>query len=110
VTGAVSSGAENVGQGVVTVVKNMKTPLIATGAAIAGLAGAAALKNARSRRRTVFGVKMPRGSTVEKDARKVAGAVKDAAKRADEFGQRVSSVANSVQMVSETADKAAKKA
>ena len=44
------------------------------------------------------------------DARKIAGAVTDGAKRADRFGQRVSSVASSVQTVSETADKAAKKA
>jgi hypothetical protein len=110
VAGTVSSGAQDVGQGVATVAKRMKTPLIASGAALAGLAGAAALKSARSRRRTVLGVKVPRGFTVEKDARKLAGAVTDAAKRADQFGQRVSNVANSVQMVSERADKAAKKA
>jgi hypothetical protein len=85
-------------------------PLIAGGAAIAGLAGAAAL-NERSSRRKVLGVTMPRGKGLEKvDARKIAGAVTDAAKRADRFGQRVSSVANSVQMVSESANKAAKKA
>jgi hypothetical protein len=74
------------------------------------LAGAAALKT-RSSRRKVLGVTMPRRNGLKKvDARKVAGAVTDGAKRADRFGQRVSSVANSVQMVSETADKAAKKA
>jgi hypothetical protein len=95
-------------------------PLIAGGAAVVGLAGAAAL-NGRSKRRKVLGVKMPRGNTLKKvdlkkvdlkkvDARKIAGSVTDAAKRADRFGRRVSSVANSVQMVSETADKAAKKA
>jgi hypothetical protein len=54
---------------------------------------------------------MPRGNGLKKvDARKIAGAVTDAAKRADRFGQGVSSMASSVQMVSETADKAAKKA
>jgi len=90
------------------------------------VAGAAAL-NARSKRRKVLGVKMRRGSGLKMprgkglkmpsrnglknvSARKVAGTVTDAAKRADRFGKRVSSVANSVQMVSETADKAAKKA
>jgi hypothetical protein len=110
VTDTVSSGAQNAGQRVATAVKKTRTPLIAGGAAIVGLAGVVALKNARSRRRKVFGVTMPRTAGLEKDARRVAGAVTDAAKRADQLGQRVSSVANSVQMVSETADKAAKKA
>lgn len=80
-------------------------------AGIAGVVGAAALNNARSRRRKVLGVTMPRGQELKNlDARKIAGAVTDGAKRADRFGQRVSSVASSVQIVSETADKAAKKA
>jgi hypothetical protein len=117
VTGAVSSGAQTVSsgaqdaaQGVVGFVKKAKTPLIAGGAAMAGLAGAAALNNARSRRHKVLGVTMPRGKELKNlDARKIAGAVTDGAKRADRFGQRVSSVASSVQKVSETADKAAKK-
>lgn len=117
VTGAVSSGAQTVSsgaqsaaQGVAGFVKRARTPLIAGGVAIAGLAGAAALNNARSRRRKVLGVTMPRGKELKNlDARKIAGAVSDGAKRADRFGQRVSSVASSVQTVSETADKAAKK-
>jgi len=91
------------------VIKKAKAPLIASGVAIAGLAGAVAL-NARSGRRKVLGVTMPRGNVLKKvDARKIPGAISDAAKRADRFGQGVSRVANSVQMVSETADKAAKK-
>jgi hypothetical protein len=125
----VSSGAQSAAQGVAGFVKRARTPLIAGGAAIAALAGAAALNNARSRRRNVLGVTMPRGKELKNldarkiagavtrgkelknlDARKIAGAVTDGAKRADRFGQRVSSVASSVQMVSETADKAAKKA
>ena len=121
VTGAVSSGAQTVSsgaqdaaQGVAGFVKKAKTPLIAGGVAIAGiagLAGAAALNNARSRRRKVLGLTMPRGKELKNlDARKIAGAVTDGAKRADRFGQRVSSVAGSVQAVSETADKAARKA
>jgi hypothetical protein len=111
----VSSGAQNAAQGVAGFVKKAKGPLIVGGAAVAGIAGvvgAAALNNARSRRRKVLGVMtMPRGQELKNlDARKIAGAVTDGAKRADRFGQRVSSVANSVQIVSETADKAAKKA
>jgi hypothetical protein len=110
VTGTVSSGAQNAGQGVATVVKKMKTPLIAGSAAVVGLAGAVALNSVRSRRRKVLGVSLPSGNGLKRiDARKIAGTVTDAAKRADRFGQRVSSVASSVQMVSETADKAAKK-
>ena len=90
--------------------KKAKVPLIAGGAAIAGLTGAAVLNSARSRRRKVLGVTMPRGKDLKNvDTRRIAGAVTDAAKRADRFGQRVSSVANGVQTVSETADKAAKK-
>jgi hypothetical protein len=107
----VSSGAQNAAQAVSGVVKKAKTPLITGGAVIAALAGAAALNNARSRRRKVLGVEIPRGNGLKKiDARKVAGVVTEGAKRADRFGQRVSSVASSVQTVSETADKAAKKA
>jgi hypothetical protein len=109
VTDTVSSGAQNTAKGVAGAAKKAKAPLIAGGVAIAGLAGAAAL-NARSRRRKVLGVTMPRGDRLKKiDARKVAAAVTDAAERADGFGQRVSNVANRVQKVSETADKAAKK-
>jgi hypothetical protein len=112
VTDTVSSGAQNAAQAVGGVVKKSKTPLFAGGAAIAGVAGAAAL-NARSRRRNrkVLGVTIPRRNGLKNvDARKIAGAVTDAAKRADRFGQRVSSVANSVQTVSETADRASKRA
>jgi hypothetical protein len=114
VTGTVSSGAQNAAQGVAGFVKKAKGPLIVGGAAVAGIAGvagAAALNNARSRRRKVLGVPMPRGNDLKNlDARRIAGAVSDGAKRADRFGQRVSSVASSVQTVSETADRAAKKA
>jgi hypothetical protein len=110
----VSSRAQNAAQGIAGFVKKAKAPLIAGGAVvagIAGLAGAAALNNARSRRRKVLGVTMPKGKDLKKlDAQKLAGAVTDGAKRADRFGQRVSSVANTVQTVSETADKATKRA
>jgi hypothetical protein len=109
VTDTVSSGAQNTAQGVAGAIKKGKTPLIAGGAAIAGLAGAAALK-ARSRRRRVLGVTLPRRNPLrqikEVDARKIPGAVSDAATRADRFGQRVSSVAKTVQTVSGTADRA----
>ena len=109
VTDTISSGAQSTAQALASTAKKAKVPLIAGGAAIAGLAGGAAL-NARSSRGKVLGVKMPRRKSLKKvNAGKVVGAVTDTAKRADRFGQRVSSVAKSVQMVSETADRGAKK-
>jgi hypothetical protein len=105
----VSSGAQSAAKGVAGAARKTKAPLIAGGLAIAGLAGAAAL-NARSSRRKVLGVKMPRADRLKRiDAQKISAAVSEVAERADAFGQRVSSVANQVQTVSETAGKAARK-
>ena len=56
------------------------------------------------------GFSLPKRNGFKVDAQRITGAVTDAAKRADQFGQRVSRVASSVQSVSETANKAAKKA
>lgn len=104
-----SAGAQSTAQGVAGAAKRAKAPLIAGGLAIAGVAGGVAL-HARSSRRKVLGVSLPRPTRLKKiDAGKVAATVTDAAKRADEFGQRVSRVANGIQMVSETADKVGKK-
>jgi hypothetical protein len=123
VKGAVKSGAQDAA----TAVRKAKVPLAASAAAVAGVAGAMAL-NRNGRRRKVLGVQMPKRSPLEMsrsrisklhmpkangmkgDARKMADALTDAAQRADHFGQRVSSVASSVQKVSETASDAAKKA
>jgi hypothetical protein len=114
----VSTGAQNAAQGVATAAQKAKLPLIAGGAAVAGLAGAAVLAASRSgKRRKVLGVSMPKANGIsmpklngfKSDARKVASAVTDAAKRADDFGQRVSRVASGIQNVSETADNAVKK-
>jgi hypothetical protein len=57
----VSSSSQNAVQSAAGVLNKAKAPLIAGGAAIVGLAGAAALNSARSRRRKLLGVKMPRG-------------------------------------------------
>jgi hypothetical protein len=105
--------------GVAEVARKAKTPLIAGGATVAaGVAGAIALAVKSKSRRKVLGVPVGRGSAlklgrrggVTRDARKLASAVTDAAKRADRIGQDISRVATTVQHVSETADKAAKKA
>ncbi|MGN6217365.1 MAG: hypothetical protein ACTHN7_10505 [Solirubrobacterales bacterium] len=106
--------------GAADVARKAKVPLVASGAAAAGVVGAVVMSRA-GRSRKVLGVPLPKRSKLPKvqlpktdgfkgDAKKIAGAVTDAAKRADAFGQRVSSVANSVQKVGETANDAAKKA
>lgn len=117
---SVSSGAQNAAQEVAGAAKSAKTVLLAGGAAAAG--AAAAVVVAKSGNNSKFGLNgrkrggihldglMPRRSGLKVDAKKVAGTVTDAAKRADRFGQRVSRVASSVQKVSETADEAARKA
>jgi hypothetical protein len=103
------SAVKNGAHGAAEVVRKAKVPLVASGAAAAGIAGAVVMSRT-GRRRKVLGVPVPKGDDLRGDARKIAGAVTDAAKQADAFGQRVSRVANSVQKVGETADHAAKKA
>jgi hypothetical protein len=53
---------------------------------------------------------VPSNGSIKSDAKKVAGQVNKAAKRADKLGQRVSSVASSVQKMSEAGEEGAKKA
>jgi hypothetical protein len=113
-----ASRAKDVAGGAADVAQKAKTPLLAGGATLAGLAGAVVYAMRSSGRRKVLGVSvgrrngftLPGRNGLKGDARKVASAVTDAAKRADRIGQRVSSVANTIQQVSETADHAAKKA
>jgi hypothetical protein len=94
--------------------RKAKVPLLASGAALAGVAGAIVATRS-GRRRKVLGISVPKGVSMSKvngmkpDAKKISGAVVDAAKRADRFGQRVSRVASSVRDVGETANEAAKK-
>jgi hypothetical protein len=52
----------------------------------------------------------PGRSGMKDGMRNLSQSVGEAAKQADQIGQRVSKVANAVQSVSETADKAVKKA
>jgi hypothetical protein len=123
---SVGSAARSVGQAA----KRAKTPLLAGGAALAGFAGAAiarsqsksnsrggaldSLRDALPSRPQSSGFNLPklpkRGGGLKGGVRKVSHNVSEAAKQADQFGQRISNVANAVQRVSETADKAAKKA
>jgi hypothetical protein len=118
VKAAVTTGAQEAANGISTVAQKAKVPLLASGAALAGVAGAVIAARSGKRRsvlgvpmkRSGFsGISMPKRSGFKSDARKITGAVTDAAKRADVFGQRVSRVASSVQNVSETANEAVKK-
>jgi hypothetical protein len=105
----VSSGAQGAAQGVATFAKKAKTPLLVGGAGLAGVAGAVVLNARSGRTRKVLGVSLPKPNGFKVDAQKVTEAITDAAKRADQMGQRVSRVASTVQDVSETANAAAKK-
>jgi hypothetical protein len=62
----------------------------------------------RSRRRFNVRKFMPAAGATRANAKAVAGAVNDAAKRADRFGKRVSRVAGSVQRMNEAAQEGAK--
>jgi hypothetical protein len=108
---SVASGAQGAASGIKTAASKAKVPLVASGAALAGVTAAAVMVATRSgKRRKVLGVSVPKRNSFKADAKKITAAVNDAAKRADHFGQRVSKVASSVQGVSETANEAVKKA
>jgi hypothetical protein len=116
IAGSVKNGAQGAIEGVGPVLQKAKLPLLAGGAAVAGVAGAI-LASKSGGRRKVLGVSVPKRSKLsmpkkngfKPDARKVTSAVTDAAKRADDFGQGVSRIASSVRKVGETADEAVKK-
>jgi hypothetical protein len=117
VTDSVKNGAQGAIEGVGPILQKAKLPLLAGGAAVAGVAGAIVASKSGGRRK-VLGVSVPKHSKklslpkkngFKSDARKVTSAVADAAKRADDFGQGVSRVASSVRKVGETADEAVKK-
>ena len=104
----VRAATQTSAQRVAAFAEKAKTPLLAGGAALAGVAGATVL-NARSRRRhKVLGIPLPKRNGLKVDAKKVTEAIADAAKRADRIGQRVSRVANGVQATTETANATAK--
>jgi hypothetical protein len=117
VADSVKNGAQGATEGVGPILQKAKLPLLAGGAAVAGVAGAV-LASKSGGRKKVLGVPVPKGSKklslpkkngFKPDARKVTSAVTDAAKRADDFGQGVSRIASSVRKVGETAEEAVKK-
>jgi len=115
---AAKNGAQSTSSNCDTpILEKAKIPLLAGGAAVAGVAGAVLAATHSGSKRKVLGVSVPKRSKLhlpkknglKTDAHKVAGAVADAAKRADTFGQGVSRIASSVKQVSESADDAVKK-
>jgi hypothetical protein len=116
IAGSVKNGAQGAIEGVGPILQKAKLPLLAGGAAVAGVAGAI-LASKSAGRRKVLGVSVPKHSKLslpkkngfKSDARKVTSAVTGAAKRADDFGQGVSRIASSVRKVGETADETVKK-
>jgi hypothetical protein len=116
ITDSVKQGAQGALNGAGSVVQKAKLPLLAGGAAVAGVAGAV-LASKSGGKRKVLGVSMPKRSKLslpkkngfKPDARKMTKAVTDAAKRADDFGQGMSRIASSVKKAGEAADEAVKK-
>lgn len=116
VADSVKSGAQDAVNGVAPILQKAKLPLLAGGAAVAGVAGAV-LASRSGGKRKVLGVSVPKRpklslphrNGLKSDARKVTSAVTDAAKRADDFGQGVSKIASSVRKVGESAEDAVKK-
>jgi hypothetical protein len=77
---AVESSTKEVGQAVSKVASNAKTPLLASGAALAGAAGGLAIGTIRARQshsHKVLGLKMPQGKRVKVRSRDVARAARE---------------------------------
>lgn len=128
-----SSNGSEAGSTVAAVVEKAKLPLLATGAVAAGAAAVIATKGvANHKQHKVLGVPvpkrskphlpkvsvpkvstpkvaLPKGKDLKGDVRRAAGAVSDAAGKADQIGKRISKVASSVQAVGAATDDTAKK-
>ena len=123
-----ASAVGSVGSTIASVAQRAKTPLLAGGAALAGLAGAVAVRSRTNHRSGPLtnvrkalsggsrsgGFSLPklpkRGGSLKDSIGSLSKNVSEAAQQADKIGQRVSKAANAVQHVSETAGNAAKKA
>lgn len=108
VADSVKHSAQEALNGAGSALQKAKLPLLAGGAAAAGVAGAV-LATRSGGKRKVLGVSMPKKNGFKPDAQKMTKAVTDAARRADSFGQGVSRIASSVKKVGEAADEAVKK-
>jgi hypothetical protein len=107
-SGSSRSSANNNGNGVVDTVKGAAgkaaAPAAAIGAAAIGIAGGIALK-ARTRRKTVLGVKMPRKGISDIDPKSIAKTVGQASKR---FAKTTKGVSKDLERAGDQAERIGK--
>jgi hypothetical protein len=92
---ATVKGANAASNAVMSAAKKLKTPAIAAGAGLAGVAGGIALTRGKDKK--VLGVSLPNRSTARLTAKNLA----DAAKNLGTFAERTGQVAEQVRVVSE---------
>jgi hypothetical protein len=102
---AVTNGAQTAGSSVGKVASNAKTPLLASGAALAGLAGGVAIGARGTRQRKVLGMPVPRRSVLKSSTKDLA----TAARQAGKLGQQVSELTSEVRHTREAIDSGAKR-
>jgi hypothetical protein len=96
---ATAKGAKTAGSTITSAAKKLKTPMIATGTGLAGVAAGVVL--ARNKNKRVFGIPLPsrRGST-----RATTKSLGDAAKNIGALAERTGKVAEQVRVASEAID------
>jgi hypothetical protein len=82
---AVAEGAQSAGKGISTVAGKMKGPALATGAALAGLAGGMAMQSRRDSGRKVKGMRL--GNGVGKAGKNVADAGRSVGRATENLGE-----------------------
>jgi hypothetical protein len=87
VRGAISGGAQEAGHAVGKAASKAKTPLLASGVALAGLAGGVAIGARGMRRPKVLGVPVPRRSAMKKSTKNLASAAKDVGRLGQQMGE-----------------------
>jgi hypothetical protein len=92
---ATVKGANTAGTAVTSAAKKLKTPAIAAGAGLAGVAGGIALS--RGRHKKILGVSLPNGGTARVTSKNLA----HAAKNLGAFAERTGKVAEQARVVSE---------
>jgi hypothetical protein len=100
-----ANGAQTAGSSVSKAASNAKTPLLASGAALAGLAGGVALGARGTRQRKVLGMPVPRRSVLKSSTKDLA----TAAKQAGKLGQQVSELTSEVRHTREAIDSGRKR-
>jgi hypothetical protein len=102
---AVTNGAQTAGSSVGKAASNAKTPLLASGAALAGLAGGVAIGARGTRQRKVLGMPVPRRSVLKSSTKDLA----TAARQAGKLGQQVSELTSEVRHTREAIDSGGKR-